>query len=171
MSSDIAARRNLQELAHKAATTRSQKGRLEALIGIVPLVESLIQRMTDAEVRLSIQLDGEDITPTRQPDPRPTPPLIAVEHLVVNDEGTYRDVPDEATNYQVPRDVLAAMHTLQSVVAHRGLHMVAAVCGYSTQRRKWTGSVLHHHTAESRPYLIAGVRDSLRSVEQKEATP
>lgn len=150
----------LQELAQKAATTRSQNVRLTALIGILPVVQSLIQSMTDAKVELSFKLDGEEAVPQSFPA-RPTPAIHGGEALVVNDEGGYQEVPVEADNYQLPRPVLAAMSTLEAIVRSHHLHMVTAVCGYSEKRQKWTGSVLHHHTPESIPYLAAGLRDSL----------
>ncbi|WP_155299616.1 hypothetical protein [Deinococcus kurensis] len=162
MSDDITLRRELQTLAHQAVTTRSQKARLSALISILLIVQGLIQAMTDAKVELSFKLDGEELAPQRTPDPRPTPPLMGGENIVVNDEGKYHEVPEEADNHQVPRAVLSAMHMLQDLVNRHGLHMLTAVCGYSEKRGKWTGSVLTAHTPESLPYLVAGVRDSLR---------
>lgn len=165
----IALKRQLVQLADQAARQRGIENRLTSLIQILPVVEALIQSMTPAKVKVRVWLDDEEVTTAEQVRTPETPDLRGGEHLIVNDEGRYEEPPEEAPNHQVPRDVLAALHAFQSLVEQRGLFMLAAVCGYSVERAKWTGTIAARKTPESLPYLLAGIKDSI--LKDQEATP
>lgn len=157
----LALRRQLLHLADQAVRQRRNQDRLTSLIRILPTVEALIQSMTPAKVRVRVWLDDEEVTAAEQVKMPEMPTLHGGEHLIVNDEGRYEEPPEEAPNHQVPRDVLAALHAFHSLVEQRGLFMLTAVCGYSVERQKWTGTIAARKTPESLPYLLAGIKNSI----------
>lgn len=158
-----ALKRQLVALAQDAVRVRSSGQRLTFLLQLIKTAEALIQGMTtDCDVKVRVYLDGEEVT-RAQDVPQPTLPAVrGGEHLIVRDEGRFKEVPDEAPNFQMPRPVVAAMHALSSLADAHDIKFLAQFCGYSAERQKWTGISFGSYSPESLPYLAAGLRDSLQ---------
>lgn len=155
-------KRQLVALAQDAVRVRSSGQRLTFLLQLIATSEALIQSMADCDVKVRFYIDGEEVA-RAQDVPQPTLPAVrGGEHLVVRDEGRFQEVPDEAPNFQMPRPVVAAMHALSSLAEAHDIKFLAQFCGYSAERQKWTGIGFGSYSAESLPYLAAGLRDNLQ---------